>query len=244
MSLVSYKMTNDSGFAPNPFHGYLTLATCKPGIRRSGNRRIGDWIAGFTSTSLCGDPVGGERLIYLMRVDEILPIEEYFRDHRFQVKIPRKGSPDTIHRAGDNIYRPLVDSPSDGSDYEQIPNDSHPPGSKEHDVGGRNVLVAHPGHYFYFGSNALDIPRSLRPDVPVGQSGYGKITSDPLRTEDFIAYVTEAFDPTLGEFPDGLNGWPHSTCGRVGSFSPLESNDLPRQYASERGVRRRAGCAR
>nr|WP_269667332.1 hypothetical protein [Polaromonas naphthalenivorans] len=28
-------MTHDSGFAPNPFHGTLTLATCKPGIRRT-----------------------------------------------------------------------------------------------------------------------------------------------------------------------------------------------------------------
>ncbi|WP_198140678.1 Nmad2 family putative nucleotide modification protein [Polaromonas naphthalenivorans] len=30
-----YLMTHDSGFAPNPFHGTLTLATCKPGIRRT-----------------------------------------------------------------------------------------------------------------------------------------------------------------------------------------------------------------
>jgi hypothetical protein len=63
MSLVSYKMTHDSGFAPNPFHGYLTLATCKPGIRRSGSRRVGDWIAGFTSAALCGDAVGRNVLV-------------------------------------------------------------------------------------------------------------------------------------------------------------------------------------
>jgi len=64
MDLVSYKMTHDSGFAPNPFHGYRTLATCKPGIRRSGNRRVGDLVAGFTSGALCGDAVGRERLVY------------------------------------------------------------------------------------------------------------------------------------------------------------------------------------
>ena len=29
MRLFAYKMTHDTGFAPNPFWGYLTLATCK-----------------------------------------------------------------------------------------------------------------------------------------------------------------------------------------------------------------------
>ncbi|MGE3595803.1 MAG: hypothetical protein AB7N70_09645 [Dehalococcoidia bacterium] len=43
---MSYKMTHDTGFAPNPFWGCLTLATCKPGIRQT--RGPGDWIAGFT----------------------------------------------------------------------------------------------------------------------------------------------------------------------------------------------------
>jgi hypothetical protein len=33
--LFTYKMTHDSGFAPNPFYDILTLATCKPGIRKT-----------------------------------------------------------------------------------------------------------------------------------------------------------------------------------------------------------------
>jgi Nucleotide modification associated domain 2 len=61
MRLFSYKMTNDSGFAPNPFWGRLTLATCKPEIRKA--KRVGDWIAGFTSRELCRDPIGSERLV-------------------------------------------------------------------------------------------------------------------------------------------------------------------------------------
>lgn len=66
MRLFSYKMTHDTGFAPNPFGHTLTLATCKPQIRRS--KKQGDWIAGFTSKALTGDRVGEERLIYLMQV--------------------------------------------------------------------------------------------------------------------------------------------------------------------------------
>lgn len=45
--LYSYKMTNDSGFAPNPFWGILTPVTRKASTRRS--KKVGDWIAGFTS---------------------------------------------------------------------------------------------------------------------------------------------------------------------------------------------------
>lgn len=244
MSLVSYKMTHDSGFAPNPFHGFLTLATCKPGIRRSGSRRVGDWIAGFTSGALCGDAVGRERLVYLMRVDEILPIEDYYRDGRFAEKIPRKGSPDTIRRAGDNIYRARVPSPRDGNDYEQIPNDCHPPESKDHDVGGRNVLVAHAGSYFYFGRNALAVPAHLRPDVPRGQSGFGKGTTDPRRVADFVAYVQDRFDPSLPEYPEGLNGWPHSSCGGLGYPVALDTAPLILGFGRDHRTPRRGGCGR
>ena len=34
MKLFSYVVARDFAFAPNPFHGYCTLATCKPIIRR------------------------------------------------------------------------------------------------------------------------------------------------------------------------------------------------------------------
>lgn len=52
-------MTDDTGFAPNPFFGILTLATCKPGIRLT--KKVGDYIAGFTSERLCKDLPGNER---------------------------------------------------------------------------------------------------------------------------------------------------------------------------------------
>ena len=42
--LYSYKMRHDTRFAPNPLFGVLTLATCKPSMRR--NMQIGNWIAG------------------------------------------------------------------------------------------------------------------------------------------------------------------------------------------------------
>ena len=85
MRLFAYKMTDDTGFAPNPFWGCMTLATCKPQIRQC--KGPGDWLAGFTSGELCDDPVGRERLVFLMKVDDKTMLADYFRDERFRSKI-------------------------------------------------------------------------------------------------------------------------------------------------------------
>ena len=47
MAIYSYIITRDYGFAPNPFYGICTLATCKPRVRN--NAQIGDWVLGFGS---------------------------------------------------------------------------------------------------------------------------------------------------------------------------------------------------
>lgn len=44
LKLYSYVVARDFGFAPNPFHGYCTLATCKPDIRATAS--VGDWVIG------------------------------------------------------------------------------------------------------------------------------------------------------------------------------------------------------
>jgi Nucleotide modification associated domain 2 len=46
MTLYSYIVTHDTGFAPNPFFGFCTLACCKPGIRKHADKL--DWIVGLT----------------------------------------------------------------------------------------------------------------------------------------------------------------------------------------------------
>jgi len=185
MRLFSYKLSHDTGFAPNPFWGFLTLATCKPGFRRT--KRPGDWIAGFTSRQLCKDPVGEERLIYLMKIDEKIPIADYFRDPRFQCKIPDCSGKKEIYCAGDNIYRPLCPHPTTVTDFERLPNPNHKDESKAHDISGENVLIG--AEFVYFGRNALTIPRHLRPDVPKGQSAYGAETRDMGRAHKFIKFV-------------------------------------------------------
>ena len=45
--MFSYVVARDFGFAPNPFFGVCTLATCKPKIRAAAE--VGDWIIGTGS---------------------------------------------------------------------------------------------------------------------------------------------------------------------------------------------------
>lgn len=203
----SYKLTNDAGFAPNPFFGVLTLATCKPGIRRAAN--VGEWIAGFTSSGLCGDAVGEERLIYLMKVSESMTIADYFNDSRYAAKKPSLRNAPEVGRHGDNIYRPLNVGAVEAPEFKQLRNPHHWDRggdrenltSKNHDVGGRNVLIAE--EFVYFGANALRIPEPLRPEVPKGQSAYGSFTHDQTRVRAFVDFV-------LANARGRVNGPPHS----------------------------------
>ena len=42
MKYFAYILKLDSGFAPNPFYKFCTLATCKPETRKQAE--VGDWI--------------------------------------------------------------------------------------------------------------------------------------------------------------------------------------------------------
>lgn len=179
MRLFAYKQTHDTGFAPNPFHGVCTLATCKPRIRL--HKQEGDWIAGFTSMALNGDAVGHERLIYLMRVSAKFRLETYHADPRFAAKIPKQRSDRCVETMGDNIY-----CLHDGA-LVQVPNRNHDAKNIERDISGKYALIG--TTFAYFGSDPLVIPDALRPEIPHGQAGHGVRTDDVIRARAFIDYV-------------------------------------------------------
>lgn len=97
MSLFSYIIEHDLGFAPNPFHGACTLACCKPRIRKKA--AVGDYILGTGAVK----PNLRGHICYWMRVDEILTFDQYWADYRFRRKKPVM-SGTTFLRYGDNIY--------------------------------------------------------------------------------------------------------------------------------------------
>lgn len=91
----SYIVARDYGFAPNPFYGVLTLATCKPGIRKMAN--VGDFIIGCSTKAL------GNKLIFMAKVTKIMTFDEYWTDPNFAMKKPvMNGSLKKLY--GDNIY--------------------------------------------------------------------------------------------------------------------------------------------
>lgn len=95
MRIYTYILEHDTGFAPNPFHGWCTLAGCKPVIRKTA--KVGDWIVGITPHD------DGNRVAYAMTVAEALSFPQYWKDSRFKAKRQREKSHSRVKRRGDNI---------------------------------------------------------------------------------------------------------------------------------------------
>jgi hypothetical protein len=83
-----YKMVADSGGAPCVFRNLLSLAICKPKIRKSANK--GALIFGF------GGKDYEERLIYIARVTDKLEGRDYYQRRKYARR------PDCIYRADGN----------------------------------------------------------------------------------------------------------------------------------------------
>lgn len=200
--LFSYLMTHDTGFAPNPFHGTLTLATCKPGIRRT--KREGDWVAGFASGALVKASkvkINDQGLIYLMRIGKILSLDEYFIAPQFQAKKPSSQintDRNLQDDYGDNIYcHDAMGNP------EQLKNGNHFSGDIEHDIGGKNVLIA--DKFYYFGRNC-PIPdggwanMSIR--IPVGRPTCYGYENDEVAINNICYYLNSK------KYANGIHGDP------------------------------------
>ncbi len=144
-------MARDFGFAPNPFHGVCTLATCKPRIRRTAQND--DWIFGMGGSKL--NAAG--RCIYAMRVSNALTFDEYWVAPEYRAKRPvRNGSRKTI--VGDNIYYRIPDSElwhQEDSHHSQ-PNGTPDQYNIRHDTQTDRVLISE--QFVYFGASAPAVP--------------------------------------------------------------------------------------
>lgn len=206
-SLLIYVVDRDFGFAPNPFHGSCTLATCKPRIR--GSARVGDWIAGM----------GGSRLratghcIFAMRVGRILTFNQYWADPEFRDKRPiRNGS--LVMLVGDNIYH------NDGKAW--IQEDSHhsrsdgtpEPSNVVNDTSADAVLVS--DLFYYFGTLAPEVPSSILEAIGYKNGRNHRRISLPYPGEKLVEWLTSNFVPNrvLGspyDFERGASRYSHAT---------------------------------
>lgn len=205
MKLYSYIIKHDTGFSPNPFHGYCTLACCKPVIRRTAKK--GDWVIGLTPKEY------GNRIVYLMRVDEEpKSYAEYWQDRRFKAKRPRydDGLPS---KCGDNIYEPQ------GFEYRQL-RSAHSDGERENpkmkkrDLSGKRVLISKT--FAYFGSKPRALPPGLRCLV-VGR-GHRSQFSEEVKAAflRFTRSVKFGIHAAPHRWPQGDRSWSKLGCGCKG----------------------------
>lgn len=150
-NLYTYPITRDFGFAPNPFHGVCTLATCKPHVRKAA--KVGDWVMGVGGSSL---GTVRRKCIFLMKVSEIFSFQDYWNDSRFSLKKPsRNGS--RVQMLGDNIYHKNNNDEWRQEDSHHSNRDGTPNlVNLNRDTGSCDkVLISN--FYFYFGCQAKTV---------------------------------------------------------------------------------------
>jgi hypothetical protein len=167
--VFSYIVAHDTGFAPNPFHGLLTLACCKPLIRRTA--KAGDIIVGLTSRS--------ERLVYAVQVAEVLSFEEYWADPRYLSRRPVPGAARIVDRAGDNIYEPVPGGFRQLPSFHSHADGSENPDRKRKDLGGEHALVGET--YTYWGGQGPALPEELS-FLAVGRGHRSNFSAEQVTT--------------------------------------------------------------
>ena len=153
-NIYMYVVARDFGFAPNPFHGYCTLATCKPKIRNTA--QVQDWVIGMGGSRLKATG----RCIYAMRITDKITFDEYWSNPMYIDKKPiRNGSRKMM--VGDNIYhfdkvqKKWQQADSHHSNEDGSVNQKN----LSTDTKSDKVLISR--YFFYFGKEAPCVPRHL-----------------------------------------------------------------------------------
>lgn len=152
--LYSYVVARDYGFAPNPFYGVCTLATCKPRIRSVAS--VGDWVLGTGSAAR----KRSGHVVYAMRVTEAMSFDAYFTDARFAQKKPclfgsrKQAFGDNIyHKGHSRTWRQLNSHHSHADGRPNIAN-------VDNDTQTDRVLIS--ADFIYWGGEGPKIPAKFR----------------------------------------------------------------------------------
>lgn len=160
MKLFSYVVEHDTGEAPNPYFGFCTLCLCKFRESPEKPRNIveladeGDWIIG-TGGANTKRSAGNGKLVYAMRVDKKMTLEQYHANRAYACK-----------------------RPSSNGSFGQQRGDNMPP-KNLFERNERFVLIS--WHFYYFGHNAKWIPRSKRGDVEKRGVGFRYLSEECAR---------------------------------------------------------------
>ncbi len=182
MRLFSYVVARDYGFAPNPFFGICTLATCKPNIRRVA--QIGDWVMG-TGCSKHGHK---GYIVFIMLISEEMTFNQYWNDSRFQRKKPNlRGSKKQAF--GDNIYYMRDNSTWHQQDSHHSYKDGVPnPFNIRNDTQTDRILISN--DYAYWGGLGPKIPNRFMNDdglnICAGRGHKSRFSEDSI--SEFVVW--------------------------------------------------------
>ena len=199
-----YVVSRDYGFAPNPFGGLCTLATCKPRIRKAA--KIGDWVFGIGSRK---KPDLRFMCVYAMLVEEILSFNDYWNDPKYQFKKPStNGSRKSMW--GDNIYYQSSDGVWNQADSHHSLEDGH--------VNDRNleqdtaltdrVLIS--SHFYYFGKSLVLVPSEYTVGITQKTNGEGNYFREMSRkipesqVQSIVTWILSNYAPGYHDDPAGF----------------------------------------
>lgn len=169
--IYRYILTNDHGMAPCPADGRITLATCKPVIRRMA--KVGDWVLGFRPGSL-------ERglLLWAGRVERVLNHGSYEREYR--------GRADAIYRQRGS------------GGYQRLRPDYHPSLGEMNRDTANPVLVFDPAVSRYLDGQPEALPQELAHLAAAGRGHRvnGTQEGDVERLEAWLATLVIAHPPS------------------------------------------------
>jgi hypothetical protein len=193
---LSYVVARDYGFAPNPFFGVCTLATCKPNIRRAA--QLGDWVIGTGTASRQRK----DYLVFAMKVDEAVTFNEYWDDPSFQQKKPNL-SGSKKQAFGDNIYFKQSGKWHQLDSHHSFADGTPNPANIENDTQADRVLIG--SDYIYWGRSGPKIPARFRNfqgyDICAGRNHKSNFPTPMveqfiawLRGSDWKGYIGEPLD--------------------------------------------------
>ena len=197
MNCFRYKLDHDYGFAPNPFHGTLSLATCKSQLRMNKNVKVGDWVVGLGSRSMNNL----HHVIFAMRVEEIITFDQYWEDPRFECKrAVINGS--LVQMYGDNVYHTDKNTGRVVQEYCAHSKTGGRTNGKHwrRDVNGKNVLLSKT--FYYFGDCCPEIPVDL---VYIDNDSRAIKYKDLAGEDAKIRAFTDWLETTYGQ---GIHGDP------------------------------------
>ncbi len=144
MRVHTYVIATDAGSAPNYDPPAVTLAVCKPRIRKKAN--VGELVLAFAGSAV--NPISGHSVVWAGIVSEVLTFTEYWNDRRFASKKPDRTD------VPDNFYKP-----TGNGGFAWQPNHVHEPEAQDRDTGGLNVLVF--DHAWRFGAFGPLLPEDF-----------------------------------------------------------------------------------